>query len=29
MGYAEMRKNPMRKISSKVLANAEDEKIEE
>jgi 4-hydroxythreonine-4-phosphate dehydrogenase len=29
MGYAEMRKNPMRKISARVMANAEDEKIEE
>jgi 4-hydroxythreonine-4-phosphate dehydrogenase len=29
MGYAEMRKNPMRKISARVMANAEDEKIDE
>jgi 4-hydroxythreonine-4-phosphate dehydrogenase len=29
MGYAELRKNPLRKISAHVVANAVDEKIEE
>jgi 4-hydroxythreonine-4-phosphate dehydrogenase len=29
MGYAEIRKNPLRKISARVMANAEDEKIDE
>ncbi len=29
MGYAELRKNPLRKISAQVVANAVDEKIEE
>lgn len=29
MGYAEMRQNPMRKMSGRLLANAVDEKIEE
>jgi 4-hydroxythreonine-4-phosphate dehydrogenase len=28
-GYAELRKNPLRKISAHVVANAVDEKIEE
>ncbi|MEY4661314.1 MAG: 4-hydroxythreonine-4-phosphate dehydrogenase PdxA, partial [Bacteroidota bacterium] len=29
MGYAEMRKNPLRKMSAHVVANAVDEKIED
>jgi len=29
MGYAELRKNPMRKMSAQVVANVEDERIEE
>ncbi len=29
LGYAEMRQNPLRKMSARILANAVDEKIEE
>ena len=29
MGYSEMRKNPMRRMSSQVVANVEDERIDE
>jgi 4-hydroxythreonine-4-phosphate dehydrogenase len=29
LGYADMRKNPLRKMSARILANAVDEKIEE
>ena len=29
MGYVELRRNPLRKISAQVVANAVDEKIEE
>jgi 4-hydroxythreonine-4-phosphate dehydrogenase len=29
MGYSEMRKNPMRRMSAQVVANAEDERIDE